>query len=385
MLILTPSQREFIAHHNINEHEILDAHGMRPKNYKTLMSKMGYRLAIGVSACKKEGHTMRSANGACAMRRPANLNYRKRYRESGYVYVATTTDRSDIIKVGYTNNVADRKSTLNGERYAGYKNWHICFSLKVAQKGPVEDAVHKKLAAHAFTATYVTHNKNQMAKELFKCSPENAIAILKKSDSNDSPLTSQTYNLVEKPLIIKNTTPELCPKSYRKTQQPDTHIQVNITQNKTEIKKEKLTPNSKGKFESILKQRKPPIVSSNTKPTIDLSKNEVKEDGSDIFSVLFAFILFILPLLLLAYFLFNAGLDKLPKGWPQILTMVAYYFIVYLFVILFFSHCKVKQGSWLENLTIIITFPFSFLIGLGFMLVPIFLLIGVVDLIFSIF
>ncbi|MFT6909508.1 MAG: hypothetical protein ACJAS1_006229 [Oleiphilaceae bacterium] len=175
---LTKAQKDFLKHHQIPEHEVLDAHSIRTKDYKALMSEKGYRVAIGVTPCGKASHTMRGANGQCVMCKPANLMYRKRFRESGYVYIATTKERSGIIKVGYCQNVIKREASINNNKYGGYSNWKIRSSRKVKQKGPVEHAMHRSLAAFAYSSTYFHHNQEQVATELFTYDVDDAVDML---------------------------------------------------------------------------------------------------------------------------------------------------------------------------------------------------------------
>jgi hypothetical protein len=178
LLKLTTLERNFINKHKILTSEILDATNMRTKDYKRLMSENRYRVAIGVTACEKKGHRMRGANGHCLICKPANLNYRKRYRESGYVYVAATSDRSDLIKVGYCEDIKKREQSLNVDTYAGYKNWKIYANIGVEQKGAVEHDIHSILKSYSYSTTYIHHGREQLATELFQYSLDEAILLL---------------------------------------------------------------------------------------------------------------------------------------------------------------------------------------------------------------
>ena len=213
MTKLSRDQKAFLSQHNIKESEVLDAAGMRTMDYKALMSEQGYRVAIGVTACKRSGHTMRGANGHCVMCKPANLNYRKRFREAGYVYVATTEERSDIIKIGYCENIKNREATLNASRYGGYQNWRIQSSRKAEQKGPLEQAIHKRLEKYSFSSRYFHDNQEQMAIELFQYDLDKAIGLLQDTKINSNDLDAVK---AAKKTSKRNISPSKEPKPNKK-------------------------------------------------------------------------------------------------------------------------------------------------------------------------
>lgn len=181
---LTDIQADFLAHHDIPLTDILDANGMRTKDYTALMSSRGYRVAIGVTPCRAHGHTMRGANGHCVMCKPANLMYRKRYREAGYVYVAATEERDDIVKVGYCTHTKMREQSLNNTRYGGYTGWKIIDSREALEKGVLENAIHQKLKPYAFETSYFHDNQQQTASELFCVDSGYAISVLRDIDTD---------------------------------------------------------------------------------------------------------------------------------------------------------------------------------------------------------
>ncbi|APD87317.1 hypothetical protein BM527_15135 [Alteromonas sp. Mex14] len=127
---------------------------------------------------------MRGANGHCVMCKPANLMYRKRYREAGYVYVASTEERDDIVKVGYCTHTKKREQSLNNTRYGGYTGWKIIASREALEKGVLENAIHHKLKPFAFETTYFHDNQKQTASELFSVDSGYAISVLKDIDTD---------------------------------------------------------------------------------------------------------------------------------------------------------------------------------------------------------
>lgn len=185
---LDETQLEFLAKHKIQLDEVLDATGLKTSEYKAIMAKSGFKVAIGVTPCKKFGHQMRAANGHCVMCKPANLGYRKRYRESGFVYIAKTKEQANLIKVGYCNELKAREKSLNVDGYGGFGNWYIVYSRAVNEKGEVEHYIHKRLSDYAVVKQYIHENKEQTATELFLCHPSQAISLLKlyKPSSNET-------------------------------------------------------------------------------------------------------------------------------------------------------------------------------------------------------
>lgn len=171
----------FLEKNKIPHYMVLDASGMATKDYKRLLKDRGLQVAINVTPCSKGGHMIRNSSGHCVVCNPSSLNYKKRYHQPGYVYIAQSSQQKDLIKIGLSVEVKKRISTLNAEKYAGYSDWKITFKEYVENCGAVENIAHKKLSEYKFSTSYKTHGRMQTTSELFKCNGEIALAALQKA------------------------------------------------------------------------------------------------------------------------------------------------------------------------------------------------------------
>lgn len=282
MLRLTNIQAAFLQQHDIPLTDVLDAQGMSTKEYKERMSSRGYVVAVGVTPCRAHGHTMRGANGHCVMCKPANLTYRKRYREAGYVYVAATRERNDIVKVGYCTDIKHREATLNSSEYGGYTGWKIIASRQAEEKGVLENAIHQKLKPFAFKTTYFHDNHQQATNELFLLDREHAISTLRNIDiskpntsrTNDSTKSTSSYQ--QKEYITKATKPDI-----HKTEKPAKEFSVKPAsrlksvveidrrkrkESRSERKTRKKQPASQFSSKTTQNQQSKPVSSASLKP-----------------------------------------------------------------------------------------------------------------------
>lgn len=282
MLRLTNIQAAFLQQHDIPLTDVLDAKGMRTKDYKERMSSRGYVVAVGVTPCKAHGHTMRGANGHCVMCKPANLAYRKRYREAGYVYVAATRERNDIVKVGYCTDIKHREDTLNSSEYGGYTGWKIIASRQAEEKGVLEHAIHQKLKPFAFTTTYFHDNHQQATNELFLVDKEHATSTLRNIDiskpstsrANDSSTSTSSHQ--QKESVTQATKPDTHKTenweqafSVKPASRPKPVVEIDRRKSKksrSERKTRKKQPASQYSSKTTQYQQSKPVSSASLKP-----------------------------------------------------------------------------------------------------------------------
>lgn len=189
MAKITAAQKNFLRHHQIPLGRVFDASGLRPGDYKRQMSAIGKLVAVGVTACGKAGHTMRTSAGHCAECRPAGLAYLLRYNSPGEVYVAKT-GQGRIVKVGSSVNAMERVGNLNAYKYGGVSDWKIAFCEATSTAGRIEFAAHRILSKHAISATYFKDGRDIDCREIFNCSASVAIKAVGTAIASASPACS---------------------------------------------------------------------------------------------------------------------------------------------------------------------------------------------------
>lgn len=163
---------EFLKHHNIDESEVYDASGMPTWEYKDMMSLYGYKVAIGVTPCKAYGHRLRSSKGHCVICKPEVLNYRSRYKLSGFVYIAQST-KSQLIKVGMTSkdSAQERVAILNTQGYGGNNDWTLVKSRYCRNMGYVENQIKNQFKEHLNPIEFFRTSSWELetSTEIFNC------------------------------------------------------------------------------------------------------------------------------------------------------------------------------------------------------------------------
>jgi hypothetical protein len=174
---LTDAQQAFLNRHKIPFDRVFFANGMPPSRYRPIMKARGLEVAVGVTACQRAGHSMRSRTGNCIQCNPAALAFQRRHDAPGYVYIASSRS-AGLLKVGLTNDISDREYMLNLLSYGGYSDWGIVESIHCDLSGSVEAEVHKNLHPYKHETCYRKQGSWVDCRELFDCDVEVAYEAL---------------------------------------------------------------------------------------------------------------------------------------------------------------------------------------------------------------
>ena len=183
MAILTSDQDEFLNRHSISVSSVFDATGLRKNEYREIMKSLGKIVAIGVTACKKGGHTLRSRSGHCVQCNPAALGFQARFSATGFVYIAGSLSLK-VIKVGFSGDVKSRISSLNHLNYGGASDWVCIYWIQCESAGNIEFGTHARLVKFAAPTTYIRDGKPVNCLETFSCEAETAISTLNEIEPN---------------------------------------------------------------------------------------------------------------------------------------------------------------------------------------------------------
>lgn len=173
---LTDDQKNFLANHNVSEHEVFDASGMKREEYKAMMKAGNFRVAVGVTPCAKGGHTLRNRHGTCLQCDPTSLAFQARYKKTMYLYIAQP-NTSSITKIGITDNLEDRIRQLNLHKLGGLTTWETKYSVECPNAGRVENKISKLLFAFNKPTPYYS-KAGEVSEEVYDCSFAQALAAI---------------------------------------------------------------------------------------------------------------------------------------------------------------------------------------------------------------
>ena len=212
MLKLTDEQKAFIEKHKIPLSWVMDATGIiisnssgkvfdiskhgdfsRKYNKKELlktMEKYEKHFLVNWKNCQKDiTHDIRNKD-RCIMCDEVGLRCieeTKRHHNKGSIYIAVSKSE-EIIKIGLTENIENRKRSLNETCYGGINDWQIAYCLKSSGKaGEIESKTQSLLSNYLWNAEYLKNGRQQSTYELVKCSykiAKNALNKVKQNYSN---------------------------------------------------------------------------------------------------------------------------------------------------------------------------------------------------------
>ena len=183
MTTLTTEQKDFLLENKIPLGTVFDAEGLPKKEYSQLMKDVGCLVAIGVTPCKKAGHTMRTRAGHCLQCDSSKWAYQSRHSKEGEVYLAVTLS-GEFLKIGTANDATKRIKTLNDLGYAGVSDWALVAVFASDAAGEVEFNSQKLIEDFAYPTSYKRDEKNVSCLETFRCSSNKALDAIKVSIPN---------------------------------------------------------------------------------------------------------------------------------------------------------------------------------------------------------
>lgn len=220
--ILSFDQENFINSLGIRPSQVLNATNMTRKQYSKIMKNNDFKVAFGVTPCKKGNHTLRNSNGNCLQCFPLSSTYEKNYRRSGYIYIAHSKS-SNLIKIGSTNKVEARSKSLNNKKYGNYSDWIIySYIHSEINCGYIEKKLHSLINKHKVITHYINNKELQATYELFNYPPQKAkkllIELMQKENANiattknDVEIIERKFNRVKRSWTDKNREERLITK-----------------------------------------------------------------------------------------------------------------------------------------------------------------------------
>ena len=167
MAILSDEQREFLLANKIPLGTVFDATGLSKQRYSELMKEIGCLIAIGVTPCRKGGHTMRTRAGHCLQCDSSKWAYQSRHSKDGQVYVAVSLE-GGFIKIGTAVSAIARIESLNTLGYASVEDWQLIAIFDVESAGEIEFLAQRSIEPYAFGTSYEREGRKVSCLETFR-------------------------------------------------------------------------------------------------------------------------------------------------------------------------------------------------------------------------
>lgn len=233
---LTEAQKAFLTKHQISNSSVLDATGLKPTIYKTIMRELEKVAAFGVTPCKKHGHQLRNRSGHCIQCNPATLAFQARHAKTGYVYVAGS-QKLRLIKIGFSGDVDKRMHSLNHLNYASTTDWVCLYWVNSEAAGKLEFESQQIVKPFLKPTSYARDGHIVKCLETFSCNAKQAINAVETLASEESRSWKDTTKIPEyefQPRIEETKSKKIKPsviKKKRKQPKPSTQIPRNLKPN----------------------------------------------------------------------------------------------------------------------------------------------------------
>ena len=105
----------FLNENKIPLSSVFDATGLSRSKYSPIMEKLEKWIAIGVTPCKKSGHTMRTKLGHCIQCNLLSNSFLLRHINVGEIYIAGTKS-GHFLKIGTSKNSLKNRLSYKPEK-----------------------------------------------------------------------------------------------------------------------------------------------------------------------------------------------------------------------------------------------------------------------------
>lgn len=162
---LTKDQILFLDKHGITLDQVFDASGMRRAEYKAAMKERGCFIAIGVNPCHA-GHSMKTRAFHCPECNTASLEFLRRYRQPGYVYVARSSSTA-LKKIGFSKSPKSRIAQSNVHGLGMVSDWKILRADYCKEAGVVEQKILSAMKNYLVNINY--RGRVEKSREILDC------------------------------------------------------------------------------------------------------------------------------------------------------------------------------------------------------------------------
>jgi hypothetical protein len=178
----TDDEIRFLARHGFGPEDVYDGRHESKTSREAAAKSAGKDLVLvrRSAACRAAGHRIKTRAGHCFQCDPLKIVYLRRHSSPGYVYVAGSLSRR-VIKIGTASDIPQRARQLRAERYAGFADWVVLFSIEASEAGKVEHDASARVEGRRVFSPYFKDGVEQTAIEVLECSFSAAAKAVKES------------------------------------------------------------------------------------------------------------------------------------------------------------------------------------------------------------
>ena len=177
-------EEKFCEKSKIPKGRLFDASGLKPAEYHQVMGAAEKWAAYGVTPCRRENHVLRNRHGTCLMCDEKAVAYLLRTKMAGYLYVASGAS-GDLMKLGFSNDPANRLKILNYEGWGGYSDWTLRAFGWAQYAGRLESVLQGKFSETCVHLDWERNWRSTATRESFHA--DITSAILELADLCDAP------------------------------------------------------------------------------------------------------------------------------------------------------------------------------------------------------
>ena len=176
----TDEELRFLRWHGLDQEDVFDGRYQSKEDRHEGAKSEGKFLVLSSVPCRAAGHRIRTRAGHCFQCDPLKLVYQIRHSKSGFVYVAGSLS-GRVIKIGTAKHIGQREGQLRAERYAGFADWIVLFSIQVGEAGRVEHDASARVPGRRVFNSYFKNGVEQTAIEVLECPFSAAVEAIKES------------------------------------------------------------------------------------------------------------------------------------------------------------------------------------------------------------
>ena len=146
----TEVELALLAQHGYGPEDLYDGRDQAQVTWKAGAKAAGKDIIlVHAGRCTKSAtHRLKTRGGHCFECKPWRVSFVRRESVTGYVYIAGSL-KARLVKIGMCeDSLSRREYKLRHDRYGGFDDWTILYSVKVNRAGEIERRAREQLRGH---------------------------------------------------------------------------------------------------------------------------------------------------------------------------------------------------------------------------------------------
>lgn len=185
--VLSRPELDFLRSQGLSEADVYDGRYESSIEARGRRAKEASKLIVLRDPIRSRcGHRLTTRKGHCVQCDTSKISYAKRHEEPAFVYIAGS-GKSQLIKIGVTQDISQRLDNLNSQRYAEASDWEMLFYVRFKRAGAVETTAQSQLSDFGEMRSALRDCRDQTSREVFNCGFDHAYKTIAR--------VAQSFNL----------------------------------------------------------------------------------------------------------------------------------------------------------------------------------------------